>query len=167
MNSTQLVMDEDPRVAQAQRLEQIDDQLALLLQANVTRKSHQLSTADEWSAIQTMGHIAEMIPYWLSQCEHLIAATGEPLPFGRQLDDPERLGGVKQGESWSLAEAGQQVSAALRTGAQAIREMPLAARGKRGLHSRFGVVSVAQIVERTVVAHAEEHLAQVRVALGE
>jgi len=168
MNSEQLVMDEDPRAAQAQRLEQIDEQFAILLQqANTRREPHQLSTENEWSAIQTMGHIAEMIPYWLSQCQPLITATGELPHFGRQLDDPERLAGVKQGASWSLAEAVQQVSAALCAGAQVMRDMPMAARDKCGIHSRYGEVSVAEIIERTIVTHAEEHLAQVKVALGE
>ena len=39
--------------------------------------------ADAWSAMQVLGHVTEMIPYWLNWCRVLIAATGEPPSFGR------------------------------------------------------------------------------------
>ena len=47
--------------------------------------------------MQTLGHVTEMIPYWLSHCRTLIAATGGPPEFGRTAGSPERLAGVAHG----------------------------------------------------------------------
>ena len=53
----------------------------------------------EWSAMQTLGHMIEMIPYWLNHCRNLISATGTPPAFGRTPGSPERLAGVAHGAS--------------------------------------------------------------------
>jgi len=89
---------ENPGAAQAKRLESVYEQLAALLrQPEVAQRLRAVPGADEWSAMQTVGHMAEMIPYWLSHCRTLIAATGKPPRFGRTLDSPERLAGVERG----------------------------------------------------------------------
>jgi hypothetical protein len=54
---------------------------------------------NDWSAMQTLGHMTEMIPYWLSHCRTLIDATVTPPTFGRTAGSPERLAGVAHGAS--------------------------------------------------------------------
>jgi hypothetical protein len=44
--------------------------------------------------MQTLGHMTEMVPYWLNHCRVLIAATGDP-PLGRRAG----LAGATDGES--------------------------------------------------------------------
>ena len=91
-------IEENPGEAQARRLERMNEQLATLMrQPDVARRLRAAPGENEWSAMQTVGHMAEMIPYWLSHCRALIAATGEPPRFGRTLDAPERLAGVERG----------------------------------------------------------------------
>jgi len=46
-----------------------------------------------------------------------------------------------------------------------IREMSAAERSKKGIHTKLGELTVADSVERLIVAHAEEHLEQIRSAL--
>ena len=73
--------EENPAEAQARRLENIYEQLAALLRRpDVAQRLRAAPGESEWSAMQTLGHTAEMIPYWLSHCRTLIAATAEP-PF--------------------------------------------------------------------------------------
>ena len=43
--------------------------------------------------------------------------------------------------------------------------MSAAERGKKGVHVKRGEITVADIVELFIVAHAEEHVWQVRAAL--
>ena len=117
--------------------------------------------------MQVLGHLAEMIPYWLEHCRRLAAASGEPPAFGRSLDAPERLAGVERGASEDLADLLSQVDQEIRVAAQTIRQMSPADRLKQGIHARYGPLTVAQVIEQFIVAHAEEHLAQIRAALRE
>ena len=43
--------------------------------------------------------------------------------------------------------------------------MTVEERGRTGLHAKGGGITVAEAIERFLVAHAEEHLAQVQAAL--
>jgi len=151
---------------QATRLERVYAEVARLL--NDPKVSSRLRAApekDAWSAMQTLGHVTEMIPYWLNHCSVLIAATGPPPRFGRTAGSPERLAGVAQGAAATpealLARLDQEVRAAART----IRTLTPAERSKRGISGERGEMTVAEVVESFVVAHAEEHLAQVQAAL--
>lgn len=153
--------------AQARRLENVGIELAALLrQSDVAgriqnRPGDEDAGNDEWSVTQILGHMAEMIPYWLEHCRRLIAATGEPPHFGRTLEAPERLAGVEMGGTGNLDELQGRVESEIQTAAQAIRQMTPTERAKPGIHLRHGEMTVAQVVERFIVAHAEEHLEQV------
>ncbi len=151
--------------AQARRLESVYSQLTTLLHR--PEAAQRLATPpgnDEWSALQVLGHVAEMIPYWLGHCRTLIAAH-EPPHFGRTPDAPERLAAVdpdalKQPEALvSLLEA--EIQAAAKT----LRQLTPAERRKTGIHVKRGMMTVDEILEQFIVAHAEDHLVQVRTAL--
>ncbi len=151
---------------QARRLESVYEHLAALLrQPEVDGRLRAAHGENEWSAMQVMGHMAEMIPYWLSHCQRLIAPTAEPPSFGRTLDAPERLAGVEHGARRNPDDLLRLLNDEVQAAAQAIRRMSAAEFGKKGLHLRRGEMTVADVVEVFIVAHAEEHLAQVRAAL--
>jgi hypothetical protein len=142
------------------------EQLAALWQRpKVAQRLRTNPAADEWSALQTVGHMAEMIPYWLQHCRALIEASGEPPRFGRTLDAPERLAGVERGVTDDPDALLRLLGDEVRAGAEAIRQMSPAERGKQGLHLRHGLMTVADVVEDFIVAHAEDHVTQVRAAL--
>src|SRR5262245_62833298 len=83
---------------QARRLEQVYDEVARLLRdGGVASRLRTAPDQDAWSAMQTLGHVTEMIPYWLNHCRVLISATGAPPKFGRKPGSPERLAGVAHG----------------------------------------------------------------------
>ena len=158
---------ENPGETQARRLEQVYEGVARLLHdPHVASRLRTAPGKDEWSAMQTLGHTAEMIPYWLNHCRVLIAATGEPPRFGRTAGSPERLAGVALGASAKpdelLARLGEEVRAAAAT----IRKLTVVERSKRGISGERGEITVAEVIESFIVSHAEEHLAQVRAALG-
>ncbi len=115
--------------------------------------------------MQTLGHVTEMIPYWLNHCRTLIAATGTPPTFGRTPGSPERLAGVAHGASADPDALLRQLHAEVRAAASVIRQLSPAERGKRGISGERGEMTVAQAIESFIVEHAEEHLAQVQTAL--
>lgn len=157
--------EEQPGEAQARRLESVGEQMTTVLgQPEVTQRGHIARSHEVWSAMQTLGHTAEMIPYWLHHCQTLIAAA-EPPKFGRTLDAPERLAGVERGATDDPNQLLSQLNSEIRTAANAIRGMSSEERGKKGLHLRRGEMTVADVIEIFIVSHAEEHLEQVRAAL--
>ena len=54
---------------------------------------------------------------------------------------------------------------AVRAAASVIRQLSPAERGKRGISTEYGEMTVAQAIEEFIVDHAEEHLAQLQTAL--
>lgn len=154
-----------PGEAQARRLESVGEQMtALLRQPEVAQRGHTAQSKEMWSAMQTLGHTIEMIPYWLNHCQTLIAAV-EPPRFGRTLDAPERLAGVERGATDDVNELLRRLNNEVQMAINAIRNMSAEARGKKGLHLRHGEMTVADVIEVFIVSHAEEHLEQVRAAL--
>jgi predicted enzyme related to lactoylglutathione lyase/uncharacterized damage-inducible protein DinB len=156
---------ESPGEAQARRLEHVYEQIAALLnQPDVAQRLRAARGEDEWSVMQVMGHLVEMIPYWLGHCQVLIAA-GEVLVFGRGPDAPERLAGVEQGGAGEPERLLKLLEEEVQTAARTIREMSSAERHQKGINMRQGEMTVADIVERLIVAHAEDHLAQIKTTL--
>src|SRR5262247_672226 len=75
-------MTSGPGEAQAKRLERVYEEVAKLLQdPGVASRLRTPPGRSEWSAMQALGHMAEMIPYWLNHCRTLIAAAGTPPAF--------------------------------------------------------------------------------------
>jgi uncharacterized damage-inducible protein DinB len=158
---------ESPGEGQARRLERVYDEVARLLRdQGVAARLRTAPRENEWSAMQTLGHMTEMIPYWLSHCRTLIAATGELPRFGRTPGSPERLAGVEHGAAAEPDALLGQLQQEVRAAAGAIRKLSTAERGKRGLYTGRGeMMTVADVIESFIVGHAEEHLAQVQAAL--
>jgi len=152
---------------QARRLERVYEEVATLLrEPGVASRLRAAPAEKEWSAMQALGHMTEMIPYWLHHCRALIAATGEPPRFGRTADSPERLAGVAHGTSAQPDALLRQLEQEVRAAAGTIRKLSVAERSKRGVHSGRGEMTVADVIESFIVTHAEEHLAQMQAALA-
>jgi hypothetical protein len=151
---------------QAARLERVYHQLHTLLHdPDVVPRLHTAPGEDAWSALQVVGHLVEMIPYWLHQCHRLIAATGEPPQFGRTEGAPERLAGVEAAATSDATHLLSQLQQVTYAAAKDIRHMTEAERNKTGVHVRQGTMSVAEVVEHVIIGHAEAHVVQVQEAL--
>ena len=157
---------ENPGETQARRLERVYEEVARLLRdASVASRLRTAPGQDAWSAMQTLGHVTEMIPYWLNHCRVLIATTGAPPRFGRTPGSPERIAGVAHGASAEPEVLLARLEEEVRSAAGAIRKLSEAERRKRGISGERGEMTVAEILESFIVSHAEEHLAQVKTAL--
>jgi len=157
---------ENPGETQARRLEQVYDEVARLLRdTDVASRLRTAPDQDAWSAMQTLGHVTEMIPYWLNHCRVLIAATGAPPRFGRTAGSPERIAGVAHGATAEPRALLARLEEEVRSAAGTIRKLSEAERNKRGISGERGEISVAEVIDSFIVSHAEEHLAQVKAAL--
>ena len=150
---------------QARRLEQVYEQVASLLRKDgVAAQMHVAHHADDWSIMQILGHMVEMIPYWLHHCQRIITAPTPPT-LGRTADAPERLAGIERGKTETPEELRQLLHDEVQRAAQTIRHIAAADREKIGSHLQRGEMRVADIIEVFIVTHAESHLAQMQAAL--
>lgn len=151
---------------QARRLEGVAGQVTTMIRRpEAAVRIDAASLGDDWSPMEILGHLVEMIPYWLSHCKTIIAATGNPPNFGRTLDAPERIAGVAMGARGNAEEVLQAFDDEVKAAAATIRHMSPEERAKTGVHNRDGLMTVAQIIERFIVSHAEDHCTQMRAAL--
>lgn len=155
-----------PGELQARRLESVYEQLATLMIHSDANRLLRVAGVNEWSVMQVLGHMVEMIPYWLGHCRVLITTTGEPPVFGRGMDAPERLAGIEHGSNGDPKELLGLLHDEVKAAASAIRDMSAAERSKRGIHIKLGELTVADCVERFIVAHSEDHLEQIRATLS-
>lgn len=115
----------------------------------------------EWSVAQVLGHVAEMQPFWVRKA--LLMATLENPNIARSPEEAQqRLRAVAETERMPWPELQRRVEEA---GSQAVtlvrrlREKDLRRLGTRGDGS---VITIQQLVERTVAEHVQEHARQVR-----
>lgn len=67
-------------------------------------------TGERWDRYNVLGHLAEMLPYWIGQ---LTVAMDEGGPIGRQPDSEGRRAGIDGGRSAGEAALRDQVDAGL------------------------------------------------------
>jgi uncharacterized damage-inducible protein DinB len=150
---------------QARRLESVNTAVGELLRRPEVAQRLRTAGGEEWSALQIVAHMTEMIPYWMHDARILAASTGEPPHFGRNLDAPERLDPVARGATSDPDELLRRLDAAIQAAAGDIRAMSPAERARTGIHNRRGAMTAAEVIEQLIVQHAEEHVGQIRQVL--
>lgn len=119
-------------------------------------------TPDErWEASQVWAHMAEFVSYWHEQIEAVIASfDGDPVPFGRLKTDPGRIAAIEVGRREPIEELARRAQEAIATLDQRIATFGNAEWNAVGRHETRGDMDVEAMVQRFVVSHLEEHLAQ-------
>jgi hypothetical protein len=122
------------------------------------------ATGERWEAGQVFAHLAEFPAFWTGQIRALIAARvagePEPIPFGRTKADPGRLAAIESRRRDAPLALLQDVDAGVAAATALCRSLKADDWQTCGLHPTIGAMTVAQIVERMLVAHLEEHADQ-------
>ena len=115
-------------------------------------------SGERWDRGQALAHVAEMLPYWAQQAELIVA--GQQAEFGRVKSDPDRGAAIerdrREDPAWLLARVDEGVAVVLAL-LERLDDQDLAAVGH---HQTLGDMTVAEIVDRFLVAHLEEHADQ-------
>ena len=151
---------------EARRLEVVSAVIGELLRRPDVAQRLRAAGSEEWSALQIVGHMTELIPYWMHDAQTLAANAGAPPHFGRNLDAPERLEAVARAATSDPDELLRRRAADVQNAAVDIRAMSPEERAETGIHNRRGEMTVAEVIEQLVVHHAEDHVGQVRQVLG-
>jgi hypothetical protein len=122
------------------------------------------STGERWEAGQVWAHLAESPGYWVGQIRAILAARAagepEPIPFGRTRADPTRAAAIEARRRDEPAALLLDVRAAIAAAAALCRSLSAEDWQTSGAHPLLGAMTLPAIVERFLVAHLEEHAAQ-------
>jgi hypothetical protein len=114
-----------------------------------------------WGPREVLAHVQEMLPYWLGEMEKIIDGAGsEPVRFGRIADDKVRLGIIERDRTLPLRVLFGRVDAGLAAWAVRLPTLTAAETSRVGLHPKFAEMPAGDMLERFVIGHAEDHIAQ-------
>jgi hypothetical protein len=121
-----------------------------------------------WGPREVLAHVAEMLPFWLGELERVVdgVAGGGTTPFGRSADDPIRIGSLVRDRTLPLRVLFARIDGGLRAWEDRLASLTDDERARPGLHPRLGELPAADILERFVVGHAEDHVAQLETILA-
>ena len=119
----------------------------------------------DWGPREVLAHVAEMLPFWLGELERVAEGKPGPTAFGRVADDPVRIGRVERERTLPLRVLFGRIDRGLRDWADRIAALTDDERAAIGLHPRLGELPAATILDRFVLGHAEEHIAQLEAIL--
>lgn len=134
----------------------IDGPLAQLDPANL----YKAPAENEWSIMQNLAHIVEIMPYWANEIEKLVARPGQN--FGRTQQNEGRLRAIDEHGRDSL----EQIKALLPGSYARLQEVLGNLRDSdlelTGVHVRYGEKSLDWFIEEFVTGHLIAHLEQIR-----
>jgi len=113
-----------------------------------------------WGPPEVLAHVSEMLAFWRGELERILDARDGPVPFGRVATDPLRIGLIARDRTLPPGLLFDRIAAgveAWRHRLAALREEDAV---RRGAHPTLGELSVASMIDRFVVGHLEEHVAQ-------
>ena len=127
-------------------------------------KLYKAPAENEWSIMQNLAHIVEIMPYWANEIEKLVAHPGQN--FGRTQQHEGRLKAISDHGGDSL----EQIKAALPGSYARLQEVLGNLKDSdlelTGVHPRFGEKSLDWFIEDFVTGHLIAHVEQIRSALN-
>jgi len=116
-----------------------------------------------WGPREVLAHVEEMLPFWLGEAERILDAPPDSqIPIGRAQTDDLRVGVIGRDRSLPWRELFSRIGSDGARMAARMRELTAAEAARTGLHPRLGEMSVADLLDRFVVSHIEEHISQLR-----
>lgn len=123
-----------------------------------------------WGPREVLAHVDEMVPFWLGEMERVLegAAAGlEPVPFGRTAADATRIAIIGRDRTLPLRELFGRLRSDTARMVERARELSADDARRMGAHPRLGEMTIAEMLDRFVVTHMEEHVEQFRSLLAE
>jgi hypothetical protein len=115
-------------------------------------------SGERWDRGQVLAHVTEMLPYWAQQAE--LVAAGEQTEFGRVKSDPGRTEAIERDRREDPQRLLGRVDEGVAVVLALLERLDDQALARAGRHQTLGEMTVAQIVDRFLVDHLEEHADQ-------
>ena len=155
------------RVTPEERIQRLQASVQRLL-ADVERLPAEVlyrePAAGEWPVMSTLAHVAEILPYWAHQAEHIARHPGAP--FGRTHEDPDRIAAIEQHSHDGLEAIAARIRHGLDESVRTLRSLPDEAWASAGQHPTRGSMTAEEVIDRFLLNHVEEHTAQISATLA-
>jgi hypothetical protein len=115
-------------------------------------------SGERWDRGQVLAHVAEMLPYWAEQAELIVA--GRQTEFGRVKSDPGRIGAIERDRREHPARLLARVEEGVAVVLALLERLDDRALAATGHHQTLGDMTVAELIDRFLVSHLEEHADQ-------
>ena len=145
-------------------LEQAGEEFARFVEGLPPEAFHRRPGPDDWTAAEVTGHVSEAPVTFAAHVRRVAETPGAAV--GRPPEDPGRLAAVARLGDAGPAEGAQLVRQGVREAADILRGISAEGWQARGVHSRLGELSVAELVRQSIVEHLRGHIAQAREAAG-
>lgn len=116
--------------------------------------------AEAWTAAEVTGHVIEMLPYW--SAKGALLRNDPTAPYGRELDDPDRLAGPGLGETLGIGEARRRVAEEVASASAFLESLTAAELATPITHTDGTPETIGIMVERAMATHLEGHVGQLR-----
>lgn len=123
------------------------------------RTSADPETGEQWDRGQVLAHVTEILPYWSEQAE-LVVERGGGVPFGRVKSNPERIAIIERDRRVPTDELLRRMDQGLQDLLALLDRLDEPALARTGTHERLGEMTAAEIIDRFLVDHLEEHAEQ-------
>jgi len=152
----------DPAAEFQRRLAAVDTRLRGLSQRRLEGWTDpDPRTGERWEAGELWAHVAEFIPYWISEAERVLAEdSSDPVPFGRSRANPERIAAIERDRHRGTPALWHDIREDLNDLRAFLGEISERGWRAKGLHPIQGVMPLSQIVEEMLIGHLEEHADQ-------
>ena len=146
----------------AQRLEAAMADLLRTVEGVGEAAVHKLPREGEWSAMQTLAHVAEMVPFWAKRVADIAAQRrGQPTYDRTPAEYAQRNAAIVEHGQDTLEQMLQRLRASLAEGAALLRSIPDEGWSRTARHGELGVDhSVSDIVQNNIVGHVQAHARQ-------
>ena len=122
-----------------------------------------------WGPREVLAHAAEMLPYWLGEYERVVECgprRRRRRAVRRVATDALRIGVLERDRSLPLRELFDRIDAGIARWERRLASVTPADDARAGLHSRLGEMTAADLRDRFVTGHLEEHLDQLEAILA-
>ena len=123
-----------------------------------------------WGPREVLAHLGEMLAYWLGEYERIVEGgrgAGDGTPFGRNTGDAMRVGILERDRTVPLRELFARIDAGIGRWEGRLADAHPGEGDAVGLHPRLGEMTADALVGRMILAHLEEHLAQLEGIVAE
>lgn len=157
-------MEKDVTTKRSHRLEAVIDGILALIRAVPREALQRRPWEDEWTAMELLGHVAEIVPYWARQAREVSERAKDGELFGRSTvnpeEDPVRLAAIAGHGGDQLAVIEALVQTGLTQAIADLRAIHHDSWERNGRQANGQVTTVAQIVDQRLIAHLQGHAEQ-------
>ncbi len=118
----------------------------------------------EWSIMQNLAHVVEIMPYWGNEIAKAVREPGQK--FGRTAEDLDRLRALDEHGTDALTEAKAALPGSYAQLDRVLATLKDSDLDLNAIHKKYGERTLDWFIEEFVTSHLAAHVEQIRACLA-